>query len=283
MINTLPYPTTCPSCGHHTVVRMPHLLCINMSCGEKLKGQLVNAAARKNLDIDGLGEEVAEALVNARLINNLASLFKLTTQQLSEMPFGKSTFGGVRAGKLHKAIQGSMSKPWHKVLHSLGCPGLGEPECEAIAQRFSLYDMVAVVPPAKLKMDLMDLKGVGDKTAVTLVEWMKLNAEWLYELATMEALNTKPMQNMGLLGKAAPLLGYNVVLTGSLARPRADLEDELKQLGAKIGSSVSRTTTILVLGSDGAGSTKHQAALKYGIKIMDEAGLAALIHQATSG
>jgi len=260
---------------------MPHLLCVNMSCGEKLKGQLVNAAIRKNLDIDGLGEEVAEALVNAKLVENLAELFKLNVQQLAEMPFGKSSFGTIRASKLHKAIQDSMSKPWHKVLHSLGCPGLGEPECEAIAQRFSLYDMIAVVPPAKLKMDLMDLRGVGTKTAVGFVEWMKLNVDWLYQLTTLEELNTKPATPS--FSKAAPLLGYNIVLTGSLTRPRADLEDELKQLGAKVSSSVSKTTTVLVLGADGAGSTKHQAALKYGVKIVDEAGLTTLIHQVTSG
>jgi len=281
MLATLPYPSTCPSCSQPTVVRMPHLLCVNMNCPEKLKGQLVNAASRKNLDIDGLGEEVAEAMVNARLVNTLGDIFTLSVQRLAEMPFGKGTFGSVRAAKLHKAIQESMSKPWHKVLHSLGCPGLGEPECEAIAERFSLYDMIAVLPPAKLKMDLMDLKGVGAKTAVTFVEWMKLNVEWLYHLTTLEKLSTKPA--VVSFGKAAPLLGYNIVLTGSMAKPRADWEDELKQLGAKMGSSVSKTTTILVLGADGAGSTKHQAALKYGVKILNESELNQLVAQVGHG
>ena len=283
MIHTLPYPTSCPSCRHHLTVRMPHLICPNLGCPEKLKGQLVNAAIRKNLDIDGLGEEVAEAMVNAKLVSTLADLFKLKAQHLAEMPFGKGSLGSLRATKLHANIQNSMSRPWAKVLHSLGCPGLGEPECEAIAAKFSLYELVAVIPPAKLKMDLIDMKGIGDKTAVGFVEWIKLCSDWLYELAELEALNTKPDKPAQTSSKTAPLLGYTIVLTGSMTKPRADWEDELKKLGAKVSSSVNKTTTMLVLGVDGAGSTKHQAALKYGVRIIDEPALEILTSQAASG
>jgi len=262
---------------------MPHLICANLGCPEKLKGQLVNAAIRKNLDIDGLGEEVAEAMVNAKVVNTLADLFVLSVQQMAEMPFGKSSFGTVRATKLHASIKTSMSKPWSKVLHSLGCPGLGEPECEAIAGRFSLYELVAVIPPAKLKMDLIDMKGIGDKTAVGFVEWIKLCSDWLYQLAELEELNTKPPKPAETSAQTAPLLGYTIVLTGSLAKPRADWEEELKKLGAKISSSVNKATTLLVLGADGAGSTKHQTALRYGTRIIDEAALESLTSQAAPG
>lgn len=283
MIHTLPYPTTCPSCQHHLLVRMPHLICTNLGCQEKLKGQLVNASIRKNLDIDGLGEEVAEALVNANLVSTLADLFTLSVQRLAEMPFGKSSFGTARATKLQQNIKNSMSRPWARVLHSLGCPGLGEPECEAIAQRFSLYDLVAVIPPTKLKMDLIDMKGIGPKTAVGFVEWIKISSDWLYELTQLEELNTRPAELAQTSAKTAPLLGYTIVLTGSMAKARADWEEELKMLGAKISGSVTKNTTLLVLGADGAGSTKHQAAIKYGVKVIDESALEVLTSQASSG
>lgn len=266
------YPSTCPACQTRLTVVLPHLVCGNPSCHEKLVGVLVNAAKRSNLDISGLGEEVAVALVNGG-VQNLADLFFIKPDSLASMAFGKGTFGEARAKKLWKEVEKAKEKPWNVVLHSLGCPGLGEPECDLIAARFSLLDIIGVLPPSVLKQELMTMRGIGEKTAVAFVEWMKVSCNWLMLLLDT-GLQTKTVQPDT---KDQPLLGYTIVMTGSFSQgSRNDYKKKLKDLGATVSDSVSKKTTLLIAG-DKPGADKMGAAEKYGVKVVDEQYLLELV------
>jgi DNA ligase (NAD+) len=275
------YPTACPSCGANTVVKLPHLICPNANCPPKLSGLLEHAAKRSQLDIVGLGAEVADALVSAKLVFNLADIFKLEEHTLSKMPFSKSTFGPVRTAKLLASIQKASEKPWSTVLHSLGCPGLGEPECEQIASLYSLHDLVAVMSPALIKMKLMELRGIGERTAIDFVTWLEVNADWLYEIATSEAVYGRVWLQTKAAAKETknlPLLGYTVVLTGTFSKSRDMYKKQLKDLGAVVSDSVSKKTTVVFAGED-PGTNKIEAAAKNNILVKNENNLNKLLQE----
>lgn len=268
----LAYPLRCPRCGHPTQLSGPHLVCLNLNCQAKVVGVIENAAKRSNLDITGLGTEVAEALVSCGAVETLADLFEQDLASLAAVPFGKSDLGTTRARKLLDEVNRARTKPWNVVLHSLGCPGLGEPEADLIAGRFGLRDLLNVINPGVLKMELMGMKGIGEKTAVTFVEWLRFNKSWLLRLC--DHLQTEPV----VVDTAKqPLLGYTVVLTGTFSKPRTAYEKTLKALGATVAGSVSKSTTILFAGTGTEGGSKLASAAKHNVKVQDEAALKQLI------
>jgi len=286
----LPFPRLCPSCQHPVTVALPHLVCSNISCDAKLVFLLEHAAMISNFDITGLGEEVARALVSAGLVKNLYDLFMLEEGALASMPFGKGVYGTVRAKKLLDSIDKACDKPWNVVLHSLGCPGLGKPECELIASKYSLWDLAVAMSPGQLKMELMSLKGIGEKTAVTFAEWLRANLSWLAQIdfdsktkshivtsGLILILNTTPEKPDT---KLQPLLGYSIVLTGTFSSKsaRGSYEKRLKALGCEIPGSVSSKTTYLVAGEN-VGASKMSAAYKHGVQVIDEAALIALLEK----
>lgn len=264
-------PGDCPACHSKLVKNGPMLRCLSQQCPAKLVGALTFFAQRGNMDIDGLGEKVAEALV-ARFNANVLGIYLLSEQQLAAMPFpagSESLYGEVRAGKLHKAIKASASKPWRVVLASLGCPDLGRPEEEAISQRYSLERLLST-HSVQLKHELVALKGIGEKTAVTFANWVNAQRdELLQPLLNLRILNVTPLQEMP---KAGPLTGYKIVITGELegAVSRSDWTKRLEELGATVPGSVSKNTTFLVVGNSGEGTSKHTAALKNGVQCLSE-------------
>ena len=267
---TLPIPKLCPACKSELVIRMPHLICGNPQCKEKIKGLLVHASKRSNLDIIGLADEVAEALVEASFTETLPDLFELSERDLASLPFGKGSYGATRAKKLYEAIQASRTKPWDIVLHSLGCPGLGEPECDKIAAKYSLVQLLGT-PTSQLKQELLVLPGIGEVTAINFAEWLRLSTSWLIRLP--EFLHTEPRRvDIG----AMPLLGLTIVVTGSFDQPRPKIEVALKILGATVTGSVSKNTSLVVAGHD-PGKNKTDAAAKHGVRVIGPDELATLL------
>lgn len=266
---TLPYPNQCPLCTDRLVIQPPHLLCMNQNCAGKLIGRLKSMGGRSKLDINGLGQSICEALVlNGRVVN-LSDIFQLSESALASTPYGKSSFGHTRAKTLYNNIQKAKNKPWTTVLHSLGCPGLGEPEAEKIAMRYSLDDLVAKMHPVALKGELLKIEGVGPETANTFVDWLRLNCTWLYDIVENDWLQTVYVQPEDKMTQT--LVGVSVILTGKFSTPKArgEYEKRLKALGAKVPGKVSKSTTMLVVGAD-PGADKTEAAKKFNIPTYDE-------------
>ncbi len=141
----LAIPDHCPSCGTPLTLRNEKVLeCPNAACPPKLRKALDHFAARDNMDIEGLGPEVIEALVSGDLVHSPVDLYQLTADQLAAVPLANGQlYGAVRAAKLAAGIEASRAKPFSTVLHALGAPGIGYPECRSIAQNFSLTDLLS--------------------------------------------------------------------------------------------------------------------------------------------
>jgi DNA ligase (NAD+) len=274
----LPVPDHCPSCGAPLYLRNEKVLeCHNAADPSKLRKALDHFAARDNMDIDGLGTEVIEALVSGEYVRSPVDLYRLTLDQLATLPLANGQlYGTTRAAKLLASIEASRTKPFSTLLHALGVPGVGYPECRTIAQHFSLKELLdqALQSQEALQATLLTLHGVGPATAMAVAIYLAENASWIGELLTVGLLVERERMPQAVDG---PLSGKTFVVTGSLEMgSREDVEAWIRGLGGSVASSVSSHTTYLVAGVKPGGS-KVKAATKYGVPALSEGELKELV------
>lgn len=253
------HPEACPKCFSEAVVTEVDLLCKNPSCGAKLVELLQYACGRKNLDIDGMGESLAQALIDEGLVTKFSDLFLLHNRRLEliVLKLGEKeiTFGALRTKALLDNIEKAKQKPWSVVLHSFGCPGLGEPNCKAIAQRWGISDLIDMLINDTLIDNLLQIKGMGKTTAETFAEWLENNITWVMESISLGlSADIEKIENIS----SNRLDGLSFVVTGTLSVPRSQIEKVIEENGGKLSSSVSKKINYLVAGSD-AGSKLDKA------------------------
>ncbi len=274
----LPIPDHCPSCGAPLFLRNEKVLeCRNAACPPKLRKALSHFAARDNMDIEGLGTEIIEALVSGDLVHSPVDLYILTAADLAAVPLANGQlYGAVRAAKLTAGIAASRAKPFGTVLHALGVPGVGYPECRSIARHFSLTDLLALsaAPAGTLEADLTALHGIGSATAGAFAAFLTANAAWLARLPEVGVQVERESIPQAAEG---PLAGKSFVVTGSLEMgSREDVEAWIRAHGGSVSSGVSGQTTFLVAGVKPGGS-KVKAAVKHGVATLSESDLHALV------
>jgi DNA ligase (NAD+) len=228
------------------------------------------------MDIEGLGKEVIEALVSGGLVNAPADLYRLDVDSLTALPLANGQlYGATRATKLHAAIEASRAKPFSTVLHALGAPGVGYPECRAIAQHFDLADLLARRAGAAgtLRDELTALHGIGPATAEAVDRFLDENAAWIGQL---QAVGLRVTHEDAPHQADGPLTGKTFVVTGSLEMgSREDVEAWIRSRGGTVSGSVSSQTNYLVAGIKPGGS-KTKAAAKHGVTILSELELQAI-------
>jgi DNA ligase (NAD+) len=271
-------PDHCPSCGAPLYLRNEKVLeCHNAADPSKLRKALDHFAARDNMDIDGLGTEVIEALVSGGHVRSPVDLYRLTLDQLATLPLANGQlYGSIRAAKLVVSIEASRTKPFSTLLHALGVPGVGYPECRTIAQHFSLKELLdqALESQEALQAALLALHGVGPATAMAVATYLAENVSWIGELPTVGLQVERERMAQAVDG---PLSGKTFVVTGSLEMgSREDVEAWIRGQGGSVASSVSSHTTYLVAGVKPGGS-KVKAATKYGVPALSEGELKELV------
>ncbi|HQX64008.1 MAG TPA: helix-hairpin-helix domain-containing protein, partial [Thermomicrobiales bacterium] len=219
--------------------------------------------SRGAMDIDGLGAKLAARFVDAGLIRNLADIYHLDWDAILLM----EGMGEKSVERLQRSIETSKNQSLSRVLFALGIRHVGERNAQLLADHFG---SIASIAGAGLDQ-LSAVPGVGPVVAQSIHDWFAepRNAALIASLTavglTVEQEGREPPQESEWQGLA-------VVLTGRLeSMTRAEAEERLKQLGARISSSVSRKTNLVVAGQD-AGS-KADKAREYGVEIIDEAEL----------
>ncbi|MDC3248380.1 NAD-dependent DNA ligase LigA [Gammaproteobacteria bacterium] len=233
----------------------------NLTCPEILKGSLTHFVSRKAFDIEGLGQEIITTLVKLDFIQDQSDIFKLLNhkEKLEQLDgFGKKSINNLLA-----SIEKSRSVDLSRLIYSLGIPEVGEATSRNLANAYLNFDKVQ---NASFK-DLVELDDIGSKVAANIINYFQdlhttsLLSKLLPELSVNEVKQ--------LSEKETPLKGIMIVLTGKLAKySRDELKENLINLGAKVSSSVSKKTTIVIAGEN-AGS-KLKKASDLGINIIDE-------------
>lgn len=267
-------PNTCPVCSgpiHHDPDAVAHK-CINPTCPAKLKGQLTHFASRKAMDIDGLGTQLVEQLVDAGLVTTVVDIYHLNEAHLLEL----DRMAEKSANNVLNAIQNSKSKPFAKFLYALGLPYIGERTAQILADEYGNIDTLS---NAQID-DLIAIESIGDKTAELLLKTLN-TADFQQLITAFKAIGLNP-QNKPQERTSTKLEGQTCLCTGSLSRPRPEIEEELKSHGAKIVSSVSKNLDYLIVG-DKAGSKLQKAETlnEKGaqIKILSEEQLQTILDQ----
>ncbi|MBF4459491.1 NAD-dependent DNA ligase LigA [Pseudoclavibacter sp. VKM Ac-2867] len=233
-------------------------------------GSLIQyAASRDVLDIDGLGQEVATALVEARYVSDLADLFALNRADLRELPIGNGRLGELRAAGIAEQIDQAKSQPLARVITALGIRKSGRTFGRRLAAHFRNFDALLTAAPE----DFLAIEGVGDERARLFHEGFQARAAVIARLGEL-GVTTKVEETVDdaeAWANAKPLDGMKVVVTGAMTGPldglnRTEMNELIEAAGGASSSSVSKATSLLVRGEDG--SSKFTKATALGIRIV---------------
>lgn len=250
------FPTTCPVCGARVIQESGQVArrCINsLSCPAQRLGALEHFVSRHGFDIDGLGARQLELFIKRGWISSPADIFTLIKQHGEEIK-KLDGFGEKSVSNLNNAIEQARHISLHKLLFAIGIPEIGAVTAKILARSFNDLDEIRNAPTWKLKQ----IDGIGDTMADEIVSFFtdthNIGAldKLLAEITIIQTDNPTPTNGT--------LSGKNIVLTGTLSNYTRDAAREiLEKMGAKISSSVSSKTDIVLAGeSPGSKLTKAQ-------------------------
>lgn len=270
----LQYITHCPECGAELVRyegEAKHY-CPNQShCRPQKAGRIIHFIRRKAMNIESLGEETVELLIEHSLIDNIADLYDLRAEQLASLP----RLGEKSARNIIQSIDSSRSVPFHRVIFALGIRFVGETTAKYLASHFGSMDAVMQAT----QEELLEAEEVGDKIALSIMDYFADEQN----RAIIERLRSAGLQfeaEQKVLTSQA-LEGMSIVISGSFElHSRDELKAMIEANGGKNLAAVSANTTYLLAGAK-IGPAKLQKAQKLGIKIISEQEFLAMIEGAT--
>lgn len=256
-----PTPTNCPCCNAPLVKPEGEvvLYCSNTkTCPAQIKGKIEFWCSKDGMDIDGLGEAIVDDAVEKGIIKDIADIYNLTEEDLMKLDLIKEK----SAQNLLKSISDSKNRPLKRFLTSLPIKLVGKETAELIANEFLTLDKVQNAT----KEALVEIDGVGDKVAESVVEFFKDddNKKLLEKL-----------HDFGVIPQSADsekvsdkFKNLTFVITGTLSKPRSDYEAIIKSMGGKVSSSVSKKTSYVLCGENPG--SKFDKATSLGVIIIDE-------------
>lgn len=291
----------CPSC-HGPISKEEGFVawrCTNFECPAQAVSKIKQFASRKALDIEGLGETVAEALVSRGICLTPLDLFALTESSLGCLNLGTDDeprrFGEKNAAKVIQALQLARSKPLARWLYAMGIRQVGESAAKELARlHLSLSELAQSAILAEILKDTRTIAkkknellipyaisgDVGPAVAESIIAFFQSEAG-RHVLGRLRALNLDPI-SANYLPKAAevdlsalPLVGKTFVLTGTLTIDRDEMKRLIEEKGGKVSGSVSAKTHFVVAG-DGGGS-KREKAIQLNVPVLDEAEMRAMM------
>jgi len=254
-----PIPDKCPVCGSKVVREEGEVAvrCIGLNCPAQVQERIRHFASRGAMDIEGLGEKNVELLYSKGLIRHFVDIYRLKKEYLLNLP----RFAEKSAQNLIDAIERSKKTTLSRFLYALGILHVGEFAAKLLAKNFERLENLYKVRPDRI----MDIRQMGEKIALSISEFFN-DPENLRTLKTLKSLGlniTNPDFETKKKEKQ-PLDGLTFVLTGTLPRPRNEVEDMIESLGGQASSSVSKSTDYLIVGEDPG--SKLQKAESFGVK-----------------
>ena len=277
-------PTTCPSCGSPVIQEEGEVAfrCVSIDCPAQAVERLIHWGSRKAMDIDGLGDELINRMVEEGVLSDVADFYdKLTEETLANMPTGRVydtdtadhlsgdsiPVGHTIAKKVMAKVEESKTRGLGRVLFGIGMRHVGANVAELLAQEFGSIQALATAPVEKIA----EIPSIGPKIAESVHEFFSIPEN----VAVIERLRQAGV----MLEEEKPenelpqtLAGLTFVLTGTLEHfTRDEAGAQLKAMGAKVSGSVSKKTSFVVAGE--AAGSKLTKAESLGVPVLDEAAL----------
>jgi len=257
------FPKTCPVCSFEAIRPEGEAVtrCSNSDCPAKVKARILYFAARKAMDIEGLGDVLVETLVDNGMVKTVADLYDLQVEQIAnlERKAEKS------ASKLIEQIENSKQRGLQRLLYGLDIRHVGERYAKILARHYKTIENLA----AATVEELDDIHEIGLAVAVSVFNFFQNP----HNQAVIERLKLAGVKTEidGDANQATNenFNGKTFVLTGKLEQfTRDEAAKIIEDLGGRVSSSVSKKTDYVVAGSD-AGS-KLTKAESLGVKVLSE-------------
>jgi DNA ligase (NAD+) len=254
-------PKKCPVCA--TAIIHPEgqvaYRCPNLDCPAQKRETIYHLVSRNAFNIDGVGPQTIDALLDAGLIQDAADLFTLTPEDLLNL----EGFAQVSSKNVVDAIQEHTSVPLARYIYALGITHVGEETARVLAEHFRTLDALAKASEEKLA----EVADVGPIVAKSIADWFAKP----YNQTLLKKFVKAGVKVIAAKGPTkGPLSGKTFVVTGTLdTLSREEAEERIRQLGGKATGTVSSETDYLVVGAD-PGSNKVEAAKKFGTTTLTE-------------
>ena len=259
------FVTTCPECGTPLVREAGEAAwrCPNRyGCRPQITGRIEHFAARRMMNIDGIGEETAELLFACGLVENIADLYTLTVEKLSKLErIGEKSASNIMAG-----IEASKLVPFERVVYALSIPNVGETTSKRVAKAVRSMDRMQAMTVAELTA----IPDVGPIVAKGIFDYLhdpvnESIIERLKEAGVQMALSEDKLAAGG-----DKLAGKTIVISGTFTHhSRDEYKDIIEREGGKNAGSISKKTSF-VLAGENMGPAKLEKCRTLGIPIVSE-------------
>ncbi len=259
------FVTHCPACGTllHRVEGEAAWICPNKyGCPPQIAGRVEHFVGRRMMNIDGIGEETAELLLNTGLVTNIGQLYDLTREKLMAL----DRFGQKSADRILQGLKDSLNVPFDRVVYALSIPYVGETVAKKLVRAVGDIDTL-------MNMDaehLAAIEDIGPRIAESIVEYFAtpLNREIVERLRQAGVRMSMPEESTE--GRTDRLDGKSIVISGVFTHHSRDQYKEMiERNGGKNVGSISKKTDY-VLAGENMGPAKLEKAQKLGIPIIDE-------------
>ena len=250
----------CPECGSRLkrIENEANHYCLNKNCKGRIRASIIYFASKGAMDIETLGDKVVEIFFNLGYLKNVIDIYKL--KDYKEQLMNIEGFGEKSINVLLDNIEKSKNNSLDRVITSLGIRFVGGKVSKILAKEFKSLDNLENAGYD----DLIKIYDIGDAIASSVSTYFNENKEFIDEL---KSVGVNPI--MEDVSEGSLFKGKSIVLTGKLeSLTREEASNLIESLGGKAATSVSKSTYLVVCGSD-AGSKKTKAEA-LGIKIINE-------------
>jgi DNA ligase (NAD+) len=266
-------PLECPACGSEVVREEGEVAvrCVSLHCPAQVQEKIIHFASRGGMDIEGLGEKNVGLLYSRGLIRHFEDIYKLKKSDLVNLP----RFADKSAQNLMEAIGKSKDATLAKFLFAVGILHVGEYASKVLAKNFEdLRDLYHVKPEG-----IMQIKQMGEKIASSVSAFFndEKNLE-VFDALIRLGLRIRNPDFISAKKKEKPALeGLTFVITGTLPRPRKEVEKLIETNGGHASSSVSAGTDYLLAGEEPG--SKLRKAREMGVKVISHRELVEMIEK----
>lgn len=255
----LPVPKKCPECGSALVREEGEVAvkCVSLHCPAQVQEKIIHFASRGGMEIEGLGEKNIELLYERGLIKHFEDIYRLKKEDLLQLP----RFAEKSAQNLINAVEKSKHPVLSRFLFAIGILHVGEYSAKVLARNFRRLEDLYYIQPEKIAA----IKQMGEKIAGSVSAFFSdsKNIEVLNSMLKLGVSITNPDFATDRTG-LDPLDGMTFVLTGTMPKPRKEIETMIEESGGRTTSAVSAGTSYLVAGDDPG--SKFAKAIDLGIK-----------------
>ena len=264
-------PALCPFCSNPIVLPegdAKHRCTGGFECPSRLREYLFHFASRGGMDIEGLGYQTVDLLLESGMISDPGDIFSLDLERLGAF----DGWGALSVQNLAAAIESAKDRPLGQLLAALGIPMVGGTTARTLAKRFVSLDRLMAAGDD----DIGDIDGIGPEIASSVRTWA-MDPENVRLVAKLQAAGVRLEDPEPEDSEVAGLLaGVTVVITGTLGGfSRDEAKAAVEDRGGKVTGSVSGRTTAVVAG--GAPGSKVRKAEELGTLVLDEAGFVKLL------